>query len=373
MVRVGYSVHPQIDTRHAAPARRDLPSDPGRTSEAMPEKRAMKWIGAVLGVLVFYLLLALWHQHASEDRSAPVAGDQVDTVSGNEPIRPIPLTLGQAEKKVALGARLFRDPLLSRDGGMSCVTCHDPRTGGTDGLAHSVGVGEHARVLDTPTVLNAGFNFRQLSDGRAETLEDQVDDLMHGRGATWDEVVTRLRASGTYRSAFDDLYGDGPQRASVKDAVAEFVRSLYTPNSRFDRSLRGDNTALTGEEAEGYRLFKTYGCASCHQGVNIGGNMFARRSPPARSGLGDPDGVTAGYGDPAANAGRPGRGLIKVPSLRNVALTSPYFHDGSAESLESAVSTMGRHRLARTLSREEIDLLVKFLRTLTGATASKSL
>lgn len=207
----------------------------------MPEKQAMKWIGAVLGVLAFYLLVALWHQYASDGRSAFVAEGQVDIVSGSEPIRPVPLAHGLAEI------------------------------------------------------------------------------------------------------------------------------------SRFDRSLRGDNTVLTAEEAEGYRLFKTYGCASCHQGVNVGGNMFARRSSPARENLPAPDGAIAGDDGPTATAIRSDPELVKVPSLRNVALTAPYFHDGSGESLESAVSAMGRHQLARTLSREEIDLLVKFLRTLTGATAGKPL
>ena len=236
-------------------------------------------------------------------------------------------------------------------------------------LFRSVGVKGAEGFINTPTVFNSGFNFRQFWDGRAETLEDQVDGPIHSShelGSNWPEIVAKLAAAPDYVAPFKALYPDGIQPQNIRDAIATFERSLYTPNSRFDRFLRGETEILTEAEKSGYHLFKSYGCVRCHQGVNVGGNMFqtfgvmgnyfADRGTVTRADLARFN-VTGDQRD---------QHVFKVPSLRNVALTAPYFHDGSAARLEDAVSVMGAYQLGRRLEAREVDLIVQFLRTLTG-------
>ena len=190
--------------------------------------------------------------------------------------------------------------------------------------------------------------------------------------ATWPELLAKLRADADYRAAFKALYG-GPEREHVLDALATFQRSLLTPDARFDRYLRGERDAITAEEARGYQLFKAYGCIACHQGVNVGGNLFQRFGV-----FYDPFAARGNAG--AADLGRytitgreDDRKVFRVPSLRNVAVTSPYFHDGSAASLAEAVDIMARSQLGRELPRDDIDLIIRFLRTLTGVYRGQSL
>ncbi|HEY6330919.1 MAG TPA: cytochrome-c peroxidase, partial [Blastocatellia bacterium] len=271
--------------------------------------------------------------------------------------------------KVALGQMLFNDPRLSRDGTVSCSTCHALTTGGCDRRDTSIGINGQAGPINAPTVFNSGANFKQFWDGRAETLEDQIDGPVQAAremGSTWPEVIANVSKSSVYVASFSALYGDGIQPRNVKDAIATFERSLITPDSRFDQYLRGDKEALDSQEKRGYEIFKSYGCISCHQGVNVGGNMFqtfgvmadyfADRGHITKADLGRYN-VTGDEND---------RYVFKVPSLRNVELTAPYFHDGSAPTLESAVRVMGQYQLGRRLSEDEINGLVKFLKTLTG-------
>lgn len=287
----------------------------------------------------------------------------------DEPIRPIPLQIALDQNKVRLGGQLFHDPMLSRDGSVACASCHDLAHGGSDSRARSLGVDGAVGEVNAPTVLNSGFNFKQFWDGRAESLEAQIDGpLQHPKemATTWPDVLRKLAQSPAYAAAFARLYPDGITKPNVKDAIATFERSLYTPNAPFDRYLRGDATALSADEQEGYRLFKSRGCVSCHQGVGIGGNMFqvfgvmadyfAVRGNVVPADLGRFN-VTGDEGD---------RYVFKVPSLRNIALTAPYFHDGSAASLEDAVEVMGNYQLGRPLSAGEVELISTFLRTLTG-------
>ena len=195
----------------------------------------------------------------------------------NEPIRPIPLTVGVDSDKVALGRALFHDPRLSKDNTTACVSCHDLGAGGDDGLRVSVGVEGRLGPINAPTVLNVGLNFKQFWDGRASTLDEQIDGPVQSSfemGSLWPEVMTKLQSHDLYPARFKSLYPDGINRKNVKDALAEFMRSLTTPNSRFDLWLKGDDSALTERERQGYALFKRYGCVSCHQGANVGGNMF---------------------------------------------------------------------------------------------------
>jgi len=293
-----------------------------------------------------------------------------------EPITPLPLTVALDNRKVDLGRRLFHDVGLSGDGSVSCAHCHNLAGGGVDRLVRSRGIGGKEGGINAPTVFNSGFNFRQFWNGRAETLEEQVDGpLQHPAemGATWPQAIAALSKDPSYRTEFAAIYRDGIQPHNVKDAIATFERSLVTPNSRFDRFLRGDRTALNEEELAGYRLFKQLGCVSCHQGMNIGGNTYQKLGVME-------DYFTVRGNISEADLGRfnitkreEDRHFFKVPSLRNVALTPPYLHDGSAKTLEDAVRVMARHQLGEQLSAGDLKKIVAFLHTLTGEYQGKPL
>src|ERR1700743_23373 len=176
------------------------------------------------------------------------------------PIRPF---TNLDPRKVELGGKLFHDPQLSHDNTISCATCHHLEKGGTDGLVFSKGINGAVGEYTSLTVLNAGFNFRQFWDGHAETLEQQIDGPVQNpveMGSTWKEVTLKLQASPEYAFAYRQIYGSAIQADGVKLVIAEYERSLATPNSRFDRFLGGDITALTAREQQGYRLFKPLGC-----------------------------------------------------------------------------------------------------------------
>ena len=180
-------------------------------------------------------------------------------------------------EKAALGRDLFHDARLSRDDTVSCASCHNLASGGDDGRKVSVGIEGQPGHINSPTVFNAGLNFKQFWDGRASTLEQQIDDPVQSpleMGSLWPDVVAKLYRDGDYPRRFKALYSRGISRNSIRNAIAEFMRSLTTPNSRFDRWLKGDASALSALERRGYALFKHYGCVSCHQGANVGGNMF---------------------------------------------------------------------------------------------------
>ncbi|MDX8378457.1 MAG: cytochrome c peroxidase [Gallionella sp.] len=289
--------------------------------------------------------------------------------AGNEPITPLPLTLNLDRAKVDLGQRLFNDSRLSGDHSISCATCHNLAHGGMDGLPQSIGIGGAKGGINAPTVFNSGFNFRQFWDGRAATLEDQIDGPVQNpkeMGATWPVVIASLKEDAAYRLDFGSIYPEGINPASVKNAIANFERSLITPNSKFDQFLRGQHESLTSDEFEGYKLFKALGCISCHQGMNVGGNMYEK--------LGLVDNYfehrghiqVVDYGRYNITKNEENRYEFRVPSLRNVALTAPYFHDASARTLEQAVSIMAKYQLGVDLLPNQVAKIVKFLNTLTG-------
>ena len=204
--------------------------------------------------------------------------------------------------------------------------------------------------LNTPTIFNAALNFRLNWEGNFPTLESQAEHALGDpriMASSADEVIRKLRTDLETVRQFRDAYGREPDVAALLDAIAIYERSLITPGSRFDRWLAGDTDATTPEETAGYQLFKSLGCISCHQGVNVGGNLFQRH------GIFHP----IGSAEPA---------LVRVPSLRNVATTPPYFHDGSAPTLSEAVKTMGNAQLDRVLTDQQVVAIVAFLNTLTG-------
>lgn len=326
--------------------------------------RMLIWLGAAAALAALAAALI-----PAQNAVSPVWHPPVERATGDEPITPIPLELHLDRDKVALGGRLFGDARLSRDGSVSCSHCHDAARGGADGMPRSVGVGGRLGAINAPTVYNSGFNFRQFWDGRAATLEEQVDGPLTNpdeMGSNWPDVIAKLGKDAAYVHDFAKIYPDGIKPDNVRDAIATYERSLTTPNSKFDRFLRGEKNALDGEEFAGYQLFTKLGCITCHQGVNIGGNLyeklglfenyFERRGNLSRADLGRYN-VTHNEEE---------RYEFRVPSLRNVALTAPYFHDASAETLDDAVATMARYQLGVSLKRDEIRHLVRFLNTLTG-------
>ena len=286
-----------------------------------------------------------------------------------EPIRPIPEETGLDPDKVSLGRELFHETRLSRDGSVSCASCHDLARGGGDGRRVSIGIEGKLGVINSPTVFNASLNFKQFWDGRATSVEDQIDGPVQSpieMGSLWPEVVAKLYEHDSYPERFEAIYPDGISRNSIKDAIGTFVRSLVTPNSRFDQWLKGDDSALTSQEREGYALFKSYGCVSCHQGMNVGGNMFQvfgvlNEYFKKRGNITEADfGRFNVTGNPAD------RHSFKVPSLRMAAHTAPYLHDGSAATLREAVDIMFEFQLGREAPDEDKDAIVAFIKTLAG-------
>ena len=283
-----------------------------------------------------------------------------------QPITPLPVDF----RKAALGKQLFFDVRLSRDHSISCAHCHDLKErGGADGLKHSFGVDALEGSVNSPTVFNAALNFAQFWDGRAATLEEQIEGPVTAHAemaASWPDVLKSLAADIPYRNDFLRLYATGLTVTNIKHAIAEFERTLVTPDSRFDRYLLGDKLAISAAEKHGYALFKSYGCVACHQGRNVGGNLFQVL------------GVMADYfaDHPGENSTSRGRfnvtGLdedmhrFKVPSLRLAVLTAPYFHDGSAKSLAEAIRTMSKYQLGRNIPDADVRSIIAFLYTLPG-------
>jgi cytochrome c peroxidase len=305
----------------------------------------------------------------------PEARQQV-AYSGSEPITPLPLAVVLDQRKVELGRRLFHETKLSGDGSVSCASCHNLASGGVDRLPFARGIGGKEGVINTPTVFNSGLNFRQFWDGRAETLDEQVDGPLQNpgeMGSTWPKVVAALAQDATYGREFAAIYPDGIQPKNIRDAIATFERSLVTPNSRFDQFLRGEYTALTESEREGYRLFKRIGCISCHQGTNMGGNIYQKLGIMEDYFAARGQVNTADFGRYNVTRQEEDRFFFKVPSLRNVALTAPYLHDGRVKSLNEAVRIMARYQLGVQLQESEEAAIVAFLRTLTGEYQGKPL
>ena len=301
---------------------------------------------------------------------AVLAAESGRLLSG-EPIQPLSVPTGLDRRKVALGKTLFFDPILSADSSLSCASCHDLTAGGSDHRSRSVGIKGALGGIRAPSVYNSALNFVQFWDGRATSLEAQAAGPITNpveMGSAWPDVIAKLSASPTYSADFRAIYAAQPSAQSVTDAIATFERTLITVNSRFDGYLRGDDAALSADERKGYELFKSYGCASCHQGANVGGNMFEKFGF-----LGD---YFADRGHlTSADLGRfnvtgreVDRNVFKVPSLRMVGSGGPYFHDGSVQDLQAAVEIMGRYQLGRELPKGDVQNLVQFLNSLMGDT-----
>jgi len=289
---------------------------------------------------------------------------------GGEPIVPLLPFENLNPDKIALGDRLFHDKRLSADNSISCASCHNLATNGSDSLSGSIGVGGAEGPIKAPTVYNSAYNFVQFWDGRAATLEEQAAGPVHNpieMSSTWKQVLAKLREDKELVQVFEGLYPDGLTPDNIASAIADFERSLVTLNSPFDRWLRGDDSALNKQELRGYRLFKSYGCSSCHQGQNVGGNLYA-----SMGAIGDYFGQR-GKKIVAADLGRLNvtgedidRHFFKVPSLRLAARQKYFFHDSSQTNLEDAIHIMGRYQLGREIPGQDISSIAAFLKSLVG-------
>lgn len=296
----------------------------------------------------------------------------------NEAIRPVQDSVPVDMRKVILGNLLFHDVRLSADNTVSCSSCHGLNTGGVDNKPFSEGVGGQHGGVNAPTVFNALYNFVQFWDGRAATLADQAAgpplNPVEMACKSFDEICDKLKADAAFSKAFTEVYPDGINEANITNAIQEFEKTLLTPNSRFDKYLKGDMAALTTEELAGYDLFKKYNCATCHVGENMGGqsyelmgikqDYFADRGTEL---------TVEDNGRFKETKNERDRHRFKVPGLRNVALTAPYFHDATQATLEDAVVAMAKYEVGVNLSQQEVKQIVAFLQTLTGEYQGKLL
>ncbi len=296
-------------------------------------------------VLVLALLVA-----SPVQAQLPTVSAGSAKVAEQEPITPVPPPPPSDPRIVALGEHLFDDPHLSRDGTRACSSCHDVRTNGSDGRRFDLTPNGGLATFRTLTVFNAALSFRLNWEGNAESLEDAAalsladPQLMASSVAA---AVIAVDADKVLSRQFKKVYGHGPDGRDLLNAIAMYERSLVTPGSRFDLWLGGDKAALSPEEITGYQLFKSFGCVSCHQGVDLGGNLFER------SGIFHPIGGAQEQ-------------FLLVPSLRNIAVMAPYFHNGSGGTLDKAVAEMGYAQLDRHLSDDQVKAICAFLTTLTG-------
>ena len=314
--------------------------------------------------------LALACQGAAGADTDPTSGLLPPSTSTAEtPFSPLAAPRGLDARRVALGQRLFVDPILSGDGKVACIDCHYFDRGGSDGIARPKLDARPEGVVNAPSIFNLAYLYRYNWSARFDNLASQLDANLKNpltMASSIDAVVARLGASLAYRAAFDSAYSVGLTPASVRDAIITYVLSLVTVNAPFDRYLRGDARALSADEREGYGLFKSYGCASCHAGAAVGGNMVERFGV-MRDYFADRGHVAdADLGHFIATHDDRDRFVFRVPSLRNVALTAPYFHDGSARTLDAAIEVMATYQLGRPIERTERLLIAAFLRSLTG-------
>ena len=294
-------------------------------------------------------------------------------------LQPIPDSLATDIRKVTLGRKMYNEARVSLDGTLSCATCHVIDKGGADsrGTRTSEGINGQFGGINAPTVLNAAFNVEQFWNGRAHTLADQaagppVNPVEMG-DQTWEQICERLSQDASLVAEFQSIYPEGITQATVTDAIAEYEKTLITPNDRLDQMLKGDENALTEEEKKGLAAFMDNSCAVCHVGKTLGGQSFetlgiyedyyaAREQSNPDIVYNDDDKGLAGFTGNTADIHR-----FKVPGLRNISKTSPYFHDGTQATIEDAVRAMFRFELGvKEAPESDVASISAFLRTLDG-------
>lgn len=297
-------------------------------------------------------------------RGGRMQGGAVSSRS-KEPIKPIPINFDDNRAKTDLGKKLFFEPRLSKSGWITCNSCHNLSTGGADNLPTSIGHKWMLGPINSPTVLNSKFNLAQFWDGRAKDLKEQAKGPIANpmeMASNHQLAVDVLQSIPEYVKWFKDVYGEGKITIdNVADAIAAFEETLTTPNSRFDSWLNGYDEKITAEEKAGYDLFKEKGCIGCHNGFGVGGNSFKKFGTAKPY---DKDTQTLGRYNVTKDEND--KYVFKVPLLRNIELTAPYFHDASTWSLSEAVNVMAEYQLGIKLTENETGKIVAFLKTLTG-------
>lgn len=285
---------------------------------------------------------------------------------------PAPDDNATTAEKVELGKMLYHDPRLSSTGTVSCSSCHNTMLGGEDNRPNSMGVNGQTGGRSAPTVWNAAFNKVQFWDGRAPSLEAQaagpVTNPIEMGMKSWDDVVARLKAIDGYDTAFEQAFGkDSISKDNATKAIAAYERTLITPNSPYDKYVDGNKAVLTVQQVRGMNKMEEFGCTGCHSGAAFNGGGAFQRFPvigndyfEAQYHFKKDKGLAEVTQNPADEH------LFKVPTLRNIALTAPYFHNGSVKTLEQAVLVMGKVQLGKELSKEDVADIAAFLNALTG-------
>ncbi len=285
-------------------------------------------------------------------------------INQNQMITPIPDSIPYNKEKAMLGKQLYMDTTLSADGKVSCNTCHDTKTFGVDNQVFSTGInGVMDTPFNSPTTFNAAFNFVQFWNGRAKDLADQArvpftnpQEMGLNDEA---EVIKIIEQNPDYKAKFNKIYGE-INMDNITDAIAEFEKTLITPNAPFDRYQKGDENAISEAAKRGWNAFKTNGCVACHQGQNIGGTMYQK------IGIFEPYPNQENLGRYEITKVESDKMVFKVPSLRNVAKTAPYYHDGSIPTLDACVQFMAYYQLGKFLDQQTVEDIVAFLESLTG-------
>lgn len=284
-------------------------------------------------------------------------------------IQVIPITIELDASSVALGEKLFRDKNFSKNQSQACITCHEIDLEQQSHRKTYQGFNKVVGMLNTPTVYNARYNFKQFWNGRVKTLEEAIDDHVSDNSIfnnDWESIISRLKKIPDYVKAFNNSFNNGITQSNIETSLKNYMYSLITPNAPFDLYLQGNEKAISKSALKGYEIFKEYGCISCHQGINIGGNLYQKM------------GIYKNYFENKEFISQADLGLynvtgnnndkfvFKVPSLRNVARTSPYLHDGSAEDLKAAIKIMAEYQVGRPMDDEDIGYVIEFLNTLNG-------
>lgn len=314
-------------------------------------------------------MLKNWITHHREKfYPSPLAADSFK----QEPVRPIPTPEPVDKRKVALGKKLFYDKRISSDHSISCATCHHPETGGANNRQFVEGVNKRLTHVNTLTLYNASFNRLLSWNGSAKSLETHIEQHVTHPAilgyASINELIQRLQKEADLLPLFEKTYPkEGLTKTTLTNALTHYGKTLLTPDCNFDKYLKGDVYAISQKEVFGYILFKSHRCITCHTGINLGGQTHERI------------GIYKDYFDDRGWELAPedlgrfqytgdeyDRYRFKVPGLRNVALTKPYFHDGSQQTLYDAVQTMGIYQTGQHINEEEINAMVAFLEALTG-------
>ncbi len=323
-----------------------------------------KYIG--LSVLLFSLCLLTFATPVLANHTRLIPSEALS----DEPIQPLHSHEPLDPEKIQLGRSLFFDPRLSRDNSISCASCHHLKKGGSDNQRFSTGVGGVTGKINAPTVYNTHLNLAQFWDGRAHNLIEQVSGPVENpleMASSWPEIIQKLSQDKSFIKRYQSVYNGKLKAKNLITSIAEFEKSLTTLNAPFDRFLAGDNNAISEQAKKGYAIFKSYGCTACHQGANIGGNMYQKMGVMADYFAERGSAITeSDLGRYNVTKDNYDKYTFKVPSLRLVVLTAPYFHDGSVETLESAINKMARYQLGREISAADVQLVIAFLKTLVG-------